>query len=53
MMARLEERYKTELKSALADELGLTNPMAVPRLEKVVVSMAVGFGLKGVFGVEI
>ncbi len=42
MAARLKERYLTELKPALQKELGLTNPMAVPRLEKIVVNMGLG-----------
>ena len=40
--ARLRTRYFEELRPALMKELGLTNPMAVPRLEKVVVNMGVG-----------
>jgi large subunit ribosomal protein L5 len=40
--ARLRKRYSDELRPALMKELGLTNTMAVPRLEKVVVNMGVG-----------
>jgi len=40
--ARLRTRYHQELRPALLKELGLTNPMAAPRLEKVVVNMGVG-----------
>jgi large subunit ribosomal protein L5 len=40
--ARLRRSYFEELRPALMKELGLTNPMAVPRLEKVVVNMGVG-----------
>jgi large subunit ribosomal protein L5 len=40
--ARLRTRYFEELRPALQKELGLTNLMAVPRLEKVVVNMGVG-----------
>jgi large subunit ribosomal protein L5 len=40
--ARLRTRYYQELRPALMKELGLTNPMAAPRLEKVVVNMGVG-----------
>jgi large subunit ribosomal protein L5 len=40
--ARLRERYVKEVKPALMKELDLSNPMAVPRLEKVVVNMGVG-----------
>jgi large subunit ribosomal protein L5 len=41
-MARLLETYKTEVAPALKEELGIANPMAVPRLTKVVVSMGTG-----------
>jgi large subunit ribosomal protein L5 len=40
--ARLKERFSKEIAPALAKELGLKNPMAVPRLHKVVVNMGVG-----------
>jgi large subunit ribosomal protein L5 len=40
--ARLRTRFKTDLAPALAKELGLDNPMAVPRVEKVIVNMGVG-----------
>ncbi len=40
--ARLREKYDRELKSALQKELGLTNTMAVPRLEKIVLNMGLG-----------
>lgn len=39
---RLEERYKTEIIPKLTEELGLKNPMRIPKLEKIVVSMGVG-----------
>lgn len=41
-MARLLDRYKTEIAPALKAELGIENAMAVPRLQKVVVSMGTG-----------
>lgn len=41
-MARLHERYKSEIASSLAEALGIKNPMAIPRLQKVVVSMGTG-----------
>jgi large subunit ribosomal protein L5 len=40
-MARLQERYQAEIIPALAKELGLTNSLAVPRLQRVVVSMGI------------
>jgi large subunit ribosomal protein L5 len=42
MSARLKELYKDELRSQLQEELGLTNSMAVPRLQKIVVNVGVG-----------
>ena len=41
-MARLLERYRSEIRPALAQALGRTNPHSLPRLEKIVVNMGVG-----------
>jgi len=41
-MARLLERYRNEIAPKLQKELGLKNILAVPRLERIVVSMGVG-----------
>ena len=41
-MADLYERYKTEIHPKLASELGIKNPMRVPRIEKVTLNMGVG-----------
>ncbi len=41
-MSRLLEQYRNEIEPALREDLGITNPMAVPRLTKVVVSMGTG-----------
>lgn len=41
-MARLMEKYKNEVLPSLAKEMGTTNPLAIPRLKKIVVSMGVG-----------
>jgi large subunit ribosomal protein L5 len=40
--ARLKEKYQKEIRPALQKELGLTNLMAVPRLEKIVLNMGLG-----------
>jgi large subunit ribosomal protein L5 len=40
--ARLKEKYQKEIRPALQKELGLPNPMAVPRLEKIVLNMGLG-----------
>jgi len=39
---RLKERYDTEIKQALMSQLGLSNVMQVPTLEKIVINMGVG-----------
>ena len=43
---RLKTRYREEALPRLQRELGLANPMQVPRLEKVVINMGVGDALK-------
>jgi large subunit ribosomal protein L5 len=43
---RLKVRYREEVLPRLKDELGLSNPMQVPRLSKVVINMGVGDSLK-------
>ena len=42
MAARFREKYEKEIKPALFKELGITNTMAIPRLEKIVVNMGLG-----------
>ena len=39
---RLKQRYDTEVRSALRQELGVGNVMQVPRLEKIVLNCGVG-----------
>jgi large subunit ribosomal protein L5 len=39
---RLQKMYKEEIVPQLAEKLGRKNPHAVPRIEKIVVSMGVG-----------
>jgi large subunit ribosomal protein L5 len=39
---RLKVRYQTELRQQVQQQLGLTNIMEVPRLEKIVLNMGVG-----------
>jgi large subunit ribosomal protein L5 len=39
---RLKKRYETDIAPALAGELKLKNKMAVPRVEKIVISMGLG-----------
>lgn len=41
-MARLKEKYKNEIAPALAKEFDIKNPMAIPKIEKVVINMGLG-----------
>ncbi len=41
---RLQEHYETTVRPALMQEFGYTNPMQVPRLDKIVLNMVVGEG---------
>jgi len=41
-MARLRDLYKSKVVAELTKEFGYENPMAVPKMEKVVISMGVG-----------
>ena len=41
-MARLNDTYKSKVVPALRDKYGYSTVMAIPRLEKIVVSMGVG-----------
>src|SRR5256885_2554568 len=41
-MARLKERYQKEIAPSLAKEFGIENPMAVQRLDKIVLNMGMG-----------
>ena len=42
MAARLKQRYQKEVGPAIAKEFGIENPMAIPRLEKIVINMGMG-----------
>jgi len=42
MPARLRERYQREIAPAIQKEFNITNPMATPRLEKIVINMGMG-----------
>lgn len=42
MIPRLQERYESQIREQLAQQLSITNRMAVPRLTKVVINMGVG-----------
>jgi large subunit ribosomal protein L5 len=42
MAARLQEHYKKVVREALTKEFGYTNPMQVPKIDKIVINMGVG-----------
>jgi large subunit ribosomal protein L5 len=42
MAARLKEKYQTEVRKKIQDQFGIKNPMAVPKIEKVVLNMGMG-----------
>ena len=39
---RLQQQFEKEIVPALAEKLGRTNRLALPRLQKIVISMGVG-----------
>jgi len=41
-MPRMQQRYNSEIKAKLQLEFAYTNPMQVPKLEKIVINMGVG-----------
>jgi large subunit ribosomal protein L5 len=45
-MARLLDKYRNEIVTSLQKKLGRKNPLALPRLEKIVVSMGVGSAIQ-------
>src|SRR5215469_7205364 len=45
-MARLMDRYQKEIIKRLSEKLGRTNPLSLPRLQKIVVNMGVGKALQ-------
>ena len=42
MAARLKEKYQKEVRQKLQEQFGIKNPMAVPKIEKVVLNMGMG-----------
>ena len=47
-MSRLKEKFEKEIAPDLMKELSLDNPMAVPRVEKVVINIGVGEALENI-----
>jgi large subunit ribosomal protein L5 len=44
-MARLKDKYKNDIAPAIAKEFDIKNPMAIPKVEKIVVNMGLGEGI--------
>jgi large subunit ribosomal protein L5 len=51
-VSELKQRYTTEVIPALRSEFGYTNPMQVPRLEKIVVNIGLGEALTNAKAVD-
>src|SRR5213078_5409409 len=47
-MTRFQERYQSVVRPALMQEFGYTNPMQVPRVDKIVLNMGVGEAVQDV-----
>lgn len=45
-MMRLQEKYNTEVKPAMVEAFGIKNPMLIPAIEKVVISVGAGDSAK-------
>ena len=41
-MSRMKDRYTTDVVPALTKEFGYPNPMAIPKIEKIVINMGLG-----------
>ncbi|MDI6689195.1 MAG: 50S ribosomal protein L5 [Actinomycetota bacterium] len=49
---KLKRKYKEEIVSVLMKEFNFSNPMQVPRLEKIIINMGVGEGAKDSKAIE-
>lgn len=47
MMPRMKQQYREQVLPKVGAAFGITNPMAMPRLEKVVISVGLGKQLEG------
>ena len=48
MATRLKDKYTKEVRKKLQDEFGIKNPMAIPKVEKVVLNMGVGEAISNI-----
>ncbi len=51
-MPRLKDTYQTDIVPKLKEEFGITNPMAIPRVTKVVVNMGLGEAIQNAALIE-
>ena len=51
-MSRLHDRYQREVLPSLRKEFGYPNPLAVPRLEKIVVNMGLGEAVQNIKAID-
>ena len=42
MVTRLQEVYTSEIRGSMQEQFGYSNPMEIPRLDKVVLNIGVG-----------
>ena len=52
MASRLNDKYRKDVVPVLKKEFGIDNPMAVPKIEKIVLNMGVGEAIQNVKIVE-
>jgi len=52
MATNLHNKYQTEIHKSLIERFGYKNPMAVPKLEKIVISMGIGKAIENKTRVE-
>jgi len=52
MASRMRERYQAEIVPALTKEFGFSNPMEVPKLEKIVLNIGLGEALSNAKSLE-
>lgn len=45
-MSRLKEKYKNDVRKALQEKFGYSNPMLIPQLKKIVISMGIAEATK-------
>jgi large subunit ribosomal protein L5 len=48
MVPRLKTLYQEEVVASLQQEFGISNPMAVPRLDKIVLNMGIGEAIQNI-----